>query len=99
MTEVVYTESARSDLLDIWFYLAEESLTAADNTLDALERDGELLSRQPLAGRERPELGAGIRSWPSSTPYILFYITRADRLIVIRVLHHARDITDIDLSN
>ena len=57
MTEVVYTESARSDLLDIWFYLAEESLTAADNTLDALERDGELLSRQPLAGRERPELG------------------------------------------
>ena len=68
MTEVVYTESARSDLLDIWFYLADESLTAADNTLDALERDGELLSRQPLAGRERPELGAGIRSWPSSTP-------------------------------
>jgi plasmid stabilization system protein ParE len=36
MTEVVYTESARSDLLDIWFYLADESLTAADNTLDAL---------------------------------------------------------------
>ena len=68
MTAVVYTEVARADLLDIWFYLAEESLSAADNTLDALEKDVVLLSTQPLAGRERPELGAGVRSWPIQLP-------------------------------
>jgi toxin ParE1/3/4 len=99
MTAVVYTEAARADLLDIWFYLAEESLSAADNTLDSLEKDVVLLSTQPLAGRERPELGAGVRSWPSSTPYILFYAVDNSRLIVIRVLHHARDIHDVDMLN
>jgi toxin ParE1/3/4 len=99
MTAVVYTEVARDDLLDIWFYLAEESLSAADNTLDSLEKDVVLLSTQPLAGRERPELGAGVRSWPSSTPYILFYAVENSRLIVIRVLHHARDIHDVDMLN
>ena len=99
MTAVVYPEVARDDLLDIWFYLAEESLSAADNTLDSLEKDVVLLSTQPLAGRERPELGAGVRSWPSSTPYILFYAVENSRLIVIRVLHHARDIHDVDMLN
>jgi plasmid stabilization system protein ParE len=99
MTEVVYTEAARSDLLDIWFYIAEESLGAADKTLDSLEKDAVLLSNQPLAGRERPDLGTGVRSWPSSTPYIMFYTVDNSRLIVIRVLHHARDIHDVDMLN
>ena len=99
MTEVVYTAAARADLLDIWFYLAEENLSAADNTLDSLEADAAMLSYQPLAGRERPELGSGVRSWPSSTPYILFYNVDSNRIIVIRVLHHARDIHDIDMVN
>ena len=99
MTEVVYTEAARADLLDIWLYLAEESLSAADKALDSLEKDAFLHSNQPMAGRERPELGAGIRSWPSSTPYILFYAVVAERLIVIRVLHHARDIREVDMQD
>jgi len=97
MTAVVYTAAARADLLDIWFYLAEENLSAADNTLDSLEADAALLSNQPMAGRDRPELGTGVRSWPSSTPYILFYTVDKGRIIVIRILHHARDIHDIDM--
>jgi plasmid stabilization system protein ParE len=43
-------------------------------------------------GRARPELAQDIRSWPTSTPYILFYVVQADGIAVTRVLHHARDV-------
>jgi plasmid stabilization system protein ParE len=46
-------------------------------------------------GRQRPELAAGIRSWPTSTPYLLFYFADDEGIIVARVLHHARDIPAI----
>lgn len=46
-------------------------------------------------GRSRPELAAGIRSWPTSTAYILFYVVRETNLTVVRVLHHARDIRQL----
>jgi toxin ParE1/3/4 len=62
MTEVIYTEAARADLLDIWFYICDESLATADHVLDALERDVMLLASQPLVGRERPELGDRVRN-------------------------------------
>ncbi|NBO45027.1 MAG: hypothetical protein EBU87_10115 [Betaproteobacteria bacterium] len=35
---------------------------------------------------------AGLRSWPTSTPYVLYYSPVPDGLIIVRVLHHARDI-------
>ena len=43
-------------------------------------------------GRARPELEDGLRSFPTRTPYIIFYVPDGDDLLVVRVLHHARDI-------
>ena len=43
-------------------------------------------------GRARPELSGGLRSFPTRTPYIIFYLPNDDGLLVVRVLHHARDI-------
>ena len=51
-----------------------------------------MLATQPLMGRTRPELADGVRSWPTSTAYILFYLVDEKGAVVIRVLHHARDI-------
>jgi hypothetical protein len=45
MTEVIYTEAARADLLDIWLYICDESLATADHVLDALGKDVMLLAR------------------------------------------------------
>jgi toxin ParE1/3/4 len=50
-----------------------------------------------LMGRERPELRVGLRSWPTSTAYILYYVPDQDGLILVRVLHHARDIQPLDV--
>ena len=51
-----------------------------------------MLATQPLMGRTRPELADGVRSWPTSSAYILFYLVDEKGVVVIRVLHHARDV-------
>ncbi len=88
-----FTKSAESDLLEAWLFLAEENLAAADKLLDKIDSEITTLLLQPLMGRARPELAIGLRSWPTSTAYVLFYLAEKERLTVVRVLHHARDIS------
>lgn len=95
MAKVLYSASAESDLLEAWLYAAEDSVSAADRMLDQIESEAIRLLDQPLMGRERSELSPGMRSWPTSTPYILFYVPNDHGVIVARVLHHARDIPAI----
>jgi len=87
-----FTERAQADFLEAWLYIAEDNLAAADRVLDSLEQEAKVLLLQPLIGRARPELGSAVRSWPTSTPYVLFYEVDGTELTVLRVLHHARDI-------
>jgi addiction module RelE/StbE family toxin len=95
MNRLVFTESARRDLLEAWLYIAEVNLTAADGVLDKIDSESQALIYQPLMGRARPELGPGVRSWPTTTRYILFYTHDKDEVTVLRVLHHARDIRQV----
>lgn len=97
MAGVVFTQSAQTDLLEAWLFIAEENQTAADRTLDAIERQAQALGSQPLIGRARPELAEGVRSWPTSTPYILYYLTDNNSVTILPVLHQARDIQSISL--
>lgn len=92
MHRLVFTEQAQADLLDAWLYIAEDNLAAADKVLDTLAQEAKLLLLQPLMGRARPELGSAVRSWPSATPYVLFYEVDESELTILRVLHHARDV-------
>jgi plasmid stabilization system protein ParE len=97
MSKIVFTDLARADLMEAWEYVAERSLSAADRLLLTINDDIHTLAQQPLMGRERPELRVGLRSWPTSTAYILYYVPDQDSLILVRVLHHARDIQPLDV--
>ena len=57
----------------LWLFIAEDSVEAADRLLDQIRDDSRTLLLQPKMGRARDELAVGLRSWPTSTPYILFY--------------------------
>ncbi len=92
MTVIRFTRSAETDLLELWLNIAEENLVAADESLDVIQADVSILSSQPELGRARPELADGLRSFPTRTRYIIFYMPCDDHLLVVRVLHHARDI-------
>jgi len=97
MSTVRFTRSAQDDLLEIWLLIAQDSATSADNILNMIAHEAELLSQQPFMGRARPELGSGIRSWATASPYILFYTVVNGAVVVLRVLHHARDIRQLKL--
>jgi len=92
MSQVLYTQSARTDLLEAWSFIAEGSIVAADNVLDTIDREASILALQPLMVRVRTELADGVHSWPTSTPYILFYLVNDTGITVLRALHHARDV-------
>lgn len=92
MPRIRFTSLAEADLLELWFAIADENIVAADESLDAIQAAVMLLSTQPEMGKARPELAEGIRSLPTRTPYIIFYLPEDKDLLVVRVLHHARDI-------
>ena len=89
---VRFASSAELDLLDLWRVIAEDKPAAADKVLDSIYAMAMLIGTQPEMGRARPELADGLRSFSTKTPYTIFYLPDSDGIIVIRVLHHARDI-------
>lgn len=99
MGSVLFARSAQTDLLETWSFIAEESFEAADHVLDTIEREAQTLARQPMMGRERPELGTGIRCWPTSSSYNLYYLPVPSGVLIIRVLHHARDVQSREFMN
>jgi toxin ParE1/3/4 len=99
MSSVFLALGARTDLLEIWSFISEESFAAADHVMDLIEKEAETLALQPLMGRERPELSTGIRCWPTSSSYNLYYIPSEDGITVIRVLHQARDVQSREFMN
>jgi toxin ParE1/3/4 len=49
------------------------------------------LAENPYIGRERPELRAGLRSFPVQN-YVIFYHIVDDAVEVITVVHGSRDL-------
>lgn len=91
MARVTRRPLAAADIFDIWDHIAADSLAAADRWVDKLDEKFQLLSSQPLMGREREELSASLRSFPFGR-YMIFYVPIADGIDVVRVLHGARDV-------
>jgi plasmid stabilization system protein ParE len=92
MASVRLTRSAETDLLEAWVFISEESPEAADRVLDVIDKEAQTLALQPLMGRARPELSPGLRCWPTSMAYNLYYFPEAEGITIVRVLHHARDV-------
>jgi toxin ParE1/3/4 len=89
---------AKRDLFDIWDYLAPHSLKGATGVIGELYAAFSMLSEQPKAGRKRPELGTGLRSFPVAG-YSIFYRYSETTLSIVRILHAARDVTPDLLSD
>lgn len=91
MARVLRRPRAAEDLAEISDCIAGDSLDAADRWVDQHDERFRLLASQPLMGRARAELAAGLRGF-SFGRYIVFFYMPIDRGIdVVRVLHSARD--------
>ena len=86
MARVTRRPLAEADILEIWDYIAEDSVFAADRWVDRLDEKFALWARQPVMGRGRDELATGMRSFAFGR-YIMFYVPLPDGIDVVRVLH------------
>ena len=84
---------AKEDLWEIWGYLAEHaSLDIADRVVSELHAAMEKLVEMPGSGHLRMDLaGEALRFW-SVHSYLVVYQPESTPLVVVRLLHGARDV-------
>lgn len=93
MARVTRRPQAEVDILEIWEYIAADSVEQADRWIDKLDRSLQLWATQPMMGRERTELAAGLRSLPFGR-YVVFFLPLEDGIDVVRVMHGSLDIEE-----
>ncbi len=81
--------AAVDDLDAIWLRIARDDAARAESFVDRIVATTRLLADNPLSGRTRDELGAGLRSFPTLS-WVVFYRVTA-RVEIVRVLHGRRD--------
>jgi toxin ParE1/3/4 len=86
-----------ADLDSIWSYIADENMEAADRVLDRIGDVISMLSEHPHAGRARPELAPGVRSFVALN-YVVFYFPMDDGVEIIRILSGYQDYQAQDLE-
>lgn len=94
MPRVDLTLDAQSDLKEIWNYIAEDSVSQADRLLGRFSLKFDYLASHHGLGRPRPELAQGCRSYPLGK-YCFYYCPTENGILLLRVLHSARDIRQI----
>ena len=91
MSRVRIAEEAEADLVEIWAFIAQDSIEAADQFLERVYDTCQTLARSPGIGRDRSDLVRGIRSFPVGT-YLVFYRKARRGIEVARVLSGFRDL-------
>jgi toxin ParE1/3/4 len=95
MAKVIYSDVAKADLREIWDYISADSQFQADRLIERLRLKFEHLAKWNTLGRPRPELGKDTRSYPLGK-YCFYFRPLEDGIEVIRVLHSARDLDQIE---
>jgi toxin ParE1/3/4 len=99
--ELVWSNQARTDLLEIYVMIGLEQPAAAERYFDRIEAKAELLRSQPRMGVRRPDIGPTVRMLVEA-PYLLLYRTDPDTddgpigaVEIIRVIDGRRDLHGI----
>jgi len=85
------------DLDSIWAFIAADNVSAAHKQIERIGEAFEMLLQNPKAGRERPDLQRGLRSFPVRN-YVIFYIAQTDGIEVVRVMNGRQDIDADDMG-
>jgi toxin ParE1/3/4 len=92
MAKLRLSDSAKRDLAEIDEYgMVEFGATVADEYARGFRDVFALLREHPNSGPARPELGRGVRCIVYRR-HRVFYVVAADRVQVLRIFHHSRDV-------
>jgi toxin ParE1/3/4 len=100
LRKALWHRLAQEDLTEAFLYIGEESPTAAERLLDAVEETVELLCRNPEAGRRckfQSVRAADVRSLGVGgfEAYLVFYRPAGQHLEIVQFLHGARDLPSL----
>jgi len=101
MKKIVVRSAAQDDIDDSAEFIAANNPSAAEAFLDAVETACHKLLEFPRLGRCRDDLTVPdvqeLRSWPVSgfANWLIFYLPTSTGIVVVRVLHGARDLGTI----
>ena len=93
MKELILAPEARSDLKEIWSYIAVDSTSSADRLPERLRQAILRISESPGIGHTRKDLtdNARLRFLPVGN-YLVLYVSLASAVRVVAVVHGNRDI-------
>ncbi|HYH20226.1 MAG TPA: type II toxin-antitoxin system RelE/ParE family toxin [Azospirillum sp.] len=94
MGSVEFSDLAERDLSEISAYIAMEDPRAARRLLVNIREKCLFLGERPLAGRRSDDLLPESRCFPAGK-YLIFYEIHDDGIVVIRIVHGARDLRTI----
>jgi plasmid stabilization system protein ParE len=85
----------RLDLKKHWRYIARDNVDAADRLLAAAEQTFDFIAAHPELGSQRSFrklVGVRSRSVDGFVNHLVFYQSRGNRVVILRVLHGMRDL-------
>lgn len=85
---------AQRDLQAIADFIKRDSPPAALRWVNHLEKQCQKIADMPRLGRPREDLAKSLRYFPVAR-YIIFYREQKRGIIIVRVLHSARDVKTI----
>lgn len=91
---VAFAPLARNDIISIGRHIAEDNEAAANRFRIALTARCLKLGVSGRSHRLRPELGEGVRA-VSFGRYLIIFTVLDDRVRIERVVHSARNLSDI----
>jgi len=92
MNAYVLSRDAEQDLDDLWDYIADESVDAADHLLAQIFEAFEELARFPSMGHTRKDLTSyPVLFWPVGNYLVIYRCTR-DPIEIVALVHGKRDV-------
>jgi len=83
---------AATDINAIWSYIAEDNPAAADRVEQSIHNAIDKLARNPNFGHFRDDLAPRQYKFYRVYSYLIIFRIEGDTLIVVRVIHGARDL-------
>ncbi|MFI3187779.1 MAG: type II toxin-antitoxin system RelE/ParE family toxin [Methylococcaceae bacterium] len=98
MLVIVKRPKAKTDLVEIWDYISDDSETRADAFIETIDKKFQALVDEPYLGIARDEIEVDLRSFPVGR-FVIFYRKLTEGIEIILVLHGARDLNIIFTMN
>ena len=95
MKRFLLTPLAEQDLNEIWEYIGDDSVEAANRVLGKIESAIYRLTEHPGLGHLREDLADRRHRFYLVYSYLIVFRPGTDPLQIIRVLHAARDVQTI----